>query len=112
MCTSNCCIDYVTYAHIFARIVLQIVLHHKFLVPFWTPYQIDNGWMRKRYRGIMTEAKTEVVMPITPDDLPIIYFNVESQSQQELLFVAPTASAIIHSATEQFSVAAKSTQCL
>ena len=28
----------------------------------------------------MTEAKAEVIMPITPEDLPIIYCNVESRA--------------------------------
>ena len=28
----------------------------------------------------MTEAKAEVIMPITPEDPPIIYFNVESRA--------------------------------
>ena len=31
----------------------------------------------------MTEAKAEVIMPITPEDPPIIYFNVESRANYE-----------------------------
>ena len=72
----------------------EILLLH--LLPI-SNYYIDNGWIRRRYRGIMTEAKAEVIMPITPEDLPIIYCNVESRANYGGCKIMVTPKSFIES---------------